>query len=91
MTQRLPLRVVRIKGRRERRARAALGDRESDGSAKVEIGEVGSAKEGIVRHHRVQGDVDTTESKDTGTSTGQNSRTMTILYDWAKITMTVFL
>jgi hypothetical protein len=39
----------------------ALGEREGDGSAKVEISEVGGAKEGIVRHHRVQGNVNGSE------------------------------
>jgi hypothetical protein len=39
----------------------ALGEREGDGSAKVEVGEVGGSKEGILRHHRIQGNVDGSE------------------------------
>ena len=80
MTNLLPLRAICADEREERETgkdcrgvrvnvdsnELALGERESDGSAKVEIGEVGSAKEGIVRHHRVQGDVDGSEGSNVG-------------------------
>jgi hypothetical protein len=39
----------------------ALGERKGDGSAKVEVSEVGGVKEGILRHHRIQGNVDGSE------------------------------
>ena len=39
----------------------ALRERKGDGSAKVEVGEVGGAKKGILRHHRIQDNVDESE------------------------------
>jgi hypothetical protein len=36
----------------------ALGDGEGDRCAEIEVGEVGGAKIGILRHHRIQGNVD---------------------------------
>jgi hypothetical protein len=38
-----------------------LGYRERDWGAEIEVGEVGGAKIGILRHHRVQGNVDSSE------------------------------
>ncbi len=38
-----------------------LRERKGDGSAKVEVGEVGGAKKGILRHHRCQGNDDGSE------------------------------
>ena len=44
----------------------ALRERKGDGSAKVEVGEVGGAKKGILRHHRVQGNVNGSERGNIG-------------------------
>ena len=44
----------------------ALRERKGDGSAKVEVGEVGGAKKGILRHHRVQANVDGSEGGNVG-------------------------
>ena len=44
----------------------ALRERKGDGSAQVEVGEVSGAKKGILRHHRVQGDVDGSEGSNVG-------------------------
>jgi hypothetical protein len=38
-----------------------LGDGKGDRGAEIEVGEVGGAKKGILRHHRIQGNVDGSE------------------------------
>ena len=43
-----------------------LRERKGDGSAKVEVGEVGGAKKGILRHHRVQTNIDGSEGGNVG-------------------------
>ena len=55
----------------------ALGEREGDGSAKVEVGEVGGAKKGILRHHRVQGNVNGSERGNIGRGRTGGGETVT--------------
>ena len=45
-----------------------LGYRERDWGAEIEVGEVGGAKIGILRHHRVQANVDGSEGGNVGRS-----------------------
>jgi hypothetical protein len=43
-----------------------LGEREGDRGAEIKIGEVGGAKVGILRHHRIESNVDSSEGGDIG-------------------------
>ncbi len=38
-----------------------MGYREGDRGAEIDVGEVSGAKKGILRHHRIQGNVDGSE------------------------------
>jgi hypothetical protein len=55
----------------------ALRERKGDGSAKVEVGEVGGAKKGILRHHRVQANVDGSEGGNVGRGRTGGGETVT--------------
>ena len=54
-----------------------LRERKGDGSAKVEVGEVGGAKKGILRHHRVQGNVNGSERGNIGRGRTGGGETVT--------------
>ena len=54
-----------------------LRERKGDGSAKVEVGEVGGAKKGILRHHRVQANVDGSEGGNVGRGRTGGGKTVT--------------
>ena len=55
----------------------ALRERKGDGSAKVEVGEVGGAKKGILRHHRVQTNIDGSEGGNVGRGRTGGGETVT--------------
>ncbi len=38
-----------------------MGDRYGDKGAEIEVSEIGGSRKGIVRHHRIQGNIDSSE------------------------------
>ena len=54
-----------------------MGEREGDRGAEIKIGEVGGAKVGILRHHRIESNVDSSEGGDIGRGRTGGGETVT--------------